>query len=85
MQLKKRLLRGPRRHGYPTEWWTLWRVAELIARRFGVTYDPSGVWHLLRRMGWSAQKPEHRARERDEDTIVRWRQEDWPRIKKRAT
>jgi transposase len=84
-RLEKRLLRGPTKHGYATELWTLSRVAEVIAQSFGVTYDLSGVWHLLRRMGWSAQKPERRARERDEDAIVTWRKKDWPRIKKRQT
>lgn len=84
-RLEKLLLQGARRHGYATELWTLRRVAELIDKHFGVTYDPSGVWHVLTRMGWSAQKPERRARERDEDAIVRWRKEDWPRFKKSQT
>lgn len=83
-RLEKMLLQGPRKHGYATELWTVPRVTELIARRFGVTYDPSGVWHLLTRMGWSCQKPERRARERDEDAIAAWRKRDWPRIKKSA-
>jgi transposase len=84
-RLEKILLRGPRRAGYPTELWTLKRVAEVIKTTFDVTYDPSGVWHVLNRMGWSCQKPERRAREREEDAIVTWRKKDWPRIKKRAT
>lgn len=81
-RLEKMLLRGPCKCGYPTELWTLKRLVELIERYFGVTYDPSGVWHVLNRMGWSCQKPERRARERDEDAIVQWRKKDWPRIKK---
>lgn len=84
-RLQKLLLQGPHRHGYATALWTLPRVAEVIAKRFGVTYDPSGVWHLLTRNGWSAQKPERQARERDEQAIATWRQRHWPRIKKRAT
>ena len=84
-RLETLLLQGPRKHGLATELWTLSRVVELIQRRFDVTYDPSGIWHLLTRMGWSAQKPERRARERDEDAIGRWRKKDWPRIKKSAT
>jgi len=86
-RLEKLLLQGPRRHGYATELWTLPRVAELIERHFGVSYDPSGVWHVLTRMGFSAQKPDprgRRARERDEDAIAAWRKKDWPRIKKSA-
>lgn len=81
-RLAKLLLQGPRRHGYRTELWTLGRVAEVVARTFGVQYHPSHVWKVLRGMGWSCQKPERRARERDEEAIRRWRQEDWPRIKK---
>lgn len=81
-RLAKLLLQGPAKHGYGTDLWTLARVAEVIALAFGVEYDPSGVWHVLRSMGWSCQKPERRARERDEQAIRRWRQEDWPRIKK---
>jgi len=57
-------------------------VAELIEKHFGVRYHPGHVWHLLRGMGWSSQKPERRARERNEEAIRRWRQEDWPRIRK---
>jgi transposase len=79
------LRKGPKAHGYRTELWTLARVAEVIRKHFRVCYDPSGVWHLLHRMGWSCQKPERRARERDEKAIVQWQQKDWPRIKKRRT
>ena len=82
VRLETQLSRGPTRCGYRTELWTLRRVAEVIQKQFGVHYDPSGVWHVLRRMGWSCQKPERRARERDEDAIVTWRKTDWPRIKK---
>jgi len=81
--LVRMLLQGPRKHGYATELWTLARVTELIAVTFGVQYHPSTVWHILRAMGWSCQKPERRARERDEQTIATWRQQEWPRIKKR--
>ena len=81
-RLLRLLAKGPRKHGYHTKLWTLARVAEVIAVEFGVTYHPSQVWRILRAMKWSCQKPERRARERDEQAIRRWRQEDWPRIKK---
>jgi len=84
-RLERLLLKGPGRWGYCTELWTLGRVAEVIAEHFGVVYDPSGVWHILRAMGWSCRKPQRRAREGDEAGIARWRKKDWPRIKKRAT
>lgn len=81
-QLLKILTRGPLASGYSTELWTCARVAKVIRKLFGVTYHPGHVWHLLRRLGWSCQKPERRARERDEAAVSRWRKRDWPRIKK---
>lgn len=82
-RLAKLLLRGARRHGYGTDLWTLARVAEVIAVHFGVAYHPGHVWYVLRSMRWSSQKPERRARERDEPAIEQWRQQEWPRIKRR--
>ncbi len=81
-QLVKLLVRGARKAGYANDLWTCPRVAELIARRFGVEYHPGYVGEILRKLGWSWQKPEHRARERDQAAIVRWRETEWPRIKK---
>jgi len=81
-RLAELLLQGPLAHGYRTQLWTLARVAELIEKHFGVRYHPGHVWRVLRGMGWSCQKPERRARERDEEAIGRWRRQDWPRIKK---
>ena len=82
-RLLKLLLKGATAHGYATDLWTLPRVAAVIARTFGVTYHPAHVWKILRGEGWSCQKPERRARERDEAAIQRWRAERWPHIKKR--
>jgi transposase len=58
------------------------RIAALIDRHFGVTYCPSGVWHLLRRLGWSPKKPAVRAHERDEEAIATWSKDQWPALKK---
>jgi transposase len=76
------LLKGATAHGYASQLWTLPRVAEVIVRHFGVRYHPAHVWKLLRACGWSAQKPQRRARERDEAEIEQWRRQRWPHIKK---
>jgi transposase len=75
--------RGPLRAGYRTDLWTLPRVAAVISQHFSVRYHPAHVWKLLTKLGWSCQKPERRAVERDEPAIARWKQTAWPRIKKR--
>jgi transposase len=82
-KLLKSLLKGARAHGFSTDLWTLRRVATVIARTFGVQYHPAHVWKILRGEGWSCQKPERQAKERDEAAIQRWRAERWPHIKKR--
>lgn len=82
-KLLKLLLKGARSHGFSTDLWTLPRVAEVIAREFQVDYHPAHVWRILQGCGWSCQKPERRARERDEAAIEAWRKDRWPHIKKR--
>lgn len=82
-QLLALLAKGPRAHGYKTDLWTLRRVADVIGRHYRIAYHPSQVWRILRQEGWSCQKPERRARERDDEAVERWRRQDWPRIKKR--
>ena len=76
------LLKGARSAGYATDLWTLGRIAEVIEMEFGVKYHPGHVWKIMRKLGWSAQKPERRARERDEAAILLWRSQEWDRIKK---
>ena len=81
--LVKVLLKGPLAAGYQTDLWTLQRVAKVLDQHFGIRYHPCHVWKLLRRLGWSCQKPERRALQRDEAAIAQWKRSRWPHIKKR--
>jgi transposase len=81
-ELNAALLAGPAQFGFSSELWTLPRIAEVIRRLFAVRYHPGHVWRILRRLGWSCQRPEARAKERDEREIRRWLSQRWPRIKK---
>jgi len=81
-RLVRLLLRGARAHGWRTNLWTTARMAELIRRQFGVEYHRDHIGRLMHRLGWSVQKPERRALERNEQAIARWKQKNWPRIKK---
>lgn len=83
-RLRRALLRGARAAGHTTELWTLKRIVRLIETEFAVRYSPVGVWKLLRHgLGWSWQKPERRALQRDEAAIAEWKTKAWPHIKKR--
>lgn len=81
-RLEMLLLAGPQACGYRTDLWTTARIAAVIRKEFRVRYHPDHVGRLLHRWGWSPQKPERRALQRDEAGIARWIARDWPRVKK---
>jgi transposase len=81
-QVDRVLRKGPEAHGYPTDLWTLDRVAEVIERVTGVRYHPGHVWRILKGIGWSLQRPARRAVERDEEKVRGWVRDRWPRVKK---
>jgi transposase len=82
-RVEEALERGPKANGYPTDLWTLVRVAEVIETVTGVTFHPGHVWRILReQLGWSRQRPARRAVERDDEAIDRWVKQRWPKIKK---
>ena len=81
-RLVKILVQGALASGYRTDLWTTARVAEVIAEKFGVRYHRDHIGRLLHSLGFSWQKPQRRAVERDEAAIEKWKREDWPRIKK---
>jgi transposase len=82
--LIKKLEAGAIAAGFPTEQWTQARVKQVIEREYGVVYHQNYISRLLDDLGWSVQKPDPRAIERDEDLIRAWLSRDWPRIKKSA-
>jgi len=81
-RLESYLLKGALAHGYHTDPWTTLRIAELIKQKFGLRYHRDHVGRLLHALGWSCQKPERRALQRNEDAIEDWKRREWPRIKK---
>lgn len=83
-QLEQHLLKGPLAAGYKTDLWTLRRIARLINKHFHIRYHPGHVWKILRALGWSCQKPERRATQRDETAITHWKRYVWPQIRRRA-
>jgi len=81
--LVESLLKGPLAAGYRTDLWTCRRVADLVQKTFGVSYHPAHLGRMLHDLGFTPQKPQVLARERDEQAIARWQKRDWPRLKKR--
>jgi transposase len=77
------LERGPRANGFPTELWTLVRVAAVIENTTGVAYSSTQTWWILReRLGWSRQRPARKALEANHEAIAAWARDRWPVVKK---
>jgi transposase len=82
VQLRAALEAGPAAYGWEQDQrWTLARAEALIERLFGVPYTLRGVSFLLHRLGFSPQVPVHRAFERDEDAVARWRSATWAKVR----
>jgi len=72
---------GAEELGAVGERWDGKRVAALVRKEFGVSYLATSVPGLLRRLGWSPQKPQVLAQQRDEAAIAQFK-EAWSRTKK---
>jgi transposase len=79
------LWHGAEAYGFRGELWTCDRVKRVLFEEFGVEYHKGHVSRLLKDLGWTPQVPITRAIQRDEEAIQRWRDKDWPRLRRRAT
>ena len=83
-QLLAVLVRGALRAGFSTELWTCNRVAEVVRKKFGVTYHPDHLGRVLHGLGWTPQKPRTVDPRQDPAALEQWRKVTWPRLKKSA-
>jgi len=83
--LRTLLLKGAAAAGFDTDLWTCPRVREVIRRTFGITYHVDHVCRLLHALGFTPQKPERKAVERNEQAIRQWVSHQWPSIKKKPS
>ena len=84
-RVRREVVKGAAHHGFSGDFWTLDRLTAALKRWTGVAYEDRSVWHTMRRLGFSCQKPLKRALDRDENAIATWMQTTWPEVKKRAS
>lgn len=82
-RLRQMLLEGAQAQGFGTELWTIKRVRRLIEREFEHRYSEVHVWRILGGLGFSSQRPERRAIERDEDAVRGFKRHELPKLKKK--
>jgi transposase len=64
--------------------WTLSMIRELIRREFDVALSEVSVGRLMKRLGYSPQRPLYRAWQQDPVLVEQWRAHEYPKIAARA-
>lgn len=76
--------KNPDQFQFDFQLWTRKIVAQLMLDRFGVEMTPQGVGKLLRRLGFTPQRPLFNSVKQDPVDVERWRRLDYPSIAKYA-
>ena len=79
---KRAILNGPEEYGFETNLWTLSRLAAVMKKTAGVRFGHNHTWEIVRALGFTCQKPQVRAKERDEEAIRAWKEKRLPGLKK---
>lgn len=80
--LEERLLEGALHHGFATDNWSRERIAALIKTQFGQSYHVSHISKLMQKIGFSLQKPKTKSYRKDEQAVLKWKEETLPTLKK---
>jgi transposase len=83
-QLQDILDSGPVAYGLETGIWTSPVISSVITQEFGVDYHPGHVRKLLKRLGYSVQRPTTRLVQADPAQKSRWVRYTYPRLKKKS-
>ena len=81
--LERVIKTSPLKFGFFTELWTLPRLAGVLKEKTGLKIHPAHLWKVLDALGYSPQKPEKRALQRNESEVVYWKHYRFPALKKR--
>lgn len=81
-KFKRAILKGPLAAGYATDLWTLGRLAKVLQKTTKVAFGPVRTWQVVRELGFTPQKPQLKAKERDETAIADWKTRRLPGLKK---
>lgn len=76
--------KDPRQWGFDFGLWTRKIVQQMILDHFAVSLTLPSVGHLLTSLDITPQKPLRRAYERDEAAVTKWKEETYPKLRRRA-
>src|SRR3989338_3114871 len=67
-------------YGFEIPLWDCKKIKQVIKSKFGKDIHFSNVWRMLVKLGFSPQKPEKMALERNQRKVNKWIREVWPDI-----
>lgn len=76
--------KNPLQLHFPYALWTLAMIREVVKQQFGVALSEVSVGRLMRRLGFSPQRPLYRAWQQDPALVEAWRTQEYPKIARRA-
>src|SRR3989344_8329883 len=79
-KLKRIILAGPAAHGYATDFWTVDRIRTVARKKLGITLALKRTWQTVFDLGFSVQKPDRKAKERNEKAITDWKIKTFPSL-----
>ena len=79
---KKAILKGPLAFGYETDLWTLPRLSAVMKKVNKIKFSEVWIWHIIRDLGFTPQRPQVQAMQRDEKMIKEWKEKTLPDLKK---
>lgn len=74
---------GPEKCGLDTGFWTSPIIADLVKRRYKISYSPSQIRRILHELGFSIQYPRQMLSEADKKRQATWLEEELPGTKKK--
>lgn len=83
-RMEKDLEKPASNFGFETDLWTCGRVHLLLLKKYKVKISRGHVWVILKKAGFSYQRPERRYYESDPKAQEKWLKKELPRIKKEA-
>lgn len=86
MQKLARIVRtkNPLQLNFDFALWTLAIIRELIRREFDVSLSEVSVSRLMKRLGFTPQRPLYRAWQQDATLVENWREQEFPALTARA-
>jgi transposase len=74
---------GPIAYGFNSGIWTSVIISEVIKNDFNIDYHPGHVRKLLKRIGFSVQRPNYHLKRGDPEKKSKWRRYSHPNLKKK--